>query len=168
MGSAFVVEGGDAGRLMSEISALIDGYEGAAYDGIESGETRALTGARTGATLQAVTPPARPKQNGGLLLTTARTLYSSLEGAMIHSAEADKLHREEFIEINPADAAALRIEQNRPVVVSNGTAELTLPAALSDAVAPGSVFLPLYYDGGAVNRLIAADGALTMVTVRPV
>jgi anaerobic selenocysteine-containing dehydrogenase len=102
-----------------------------------------------------------------LLLTTARTLYTSLEGASIRSPEADKLHREEFIELNPGDAAARGIGQNRPVVVSNGNEELTLSAALTDAVAAGSAFLPLYYDGGVVRRLIGRDEALTFVTVRP-
>jgi predicted molibdopterin-dependent oxidoreductase YjgC len=114
-----------------------------------------------------VTPPYFTSDDGRLLLTTARTLYTSLEGASIRSQEADKLHREEFLEINPEDAARLGIGQNRPVVISNATVELTLSAALSDAVAPGSVFLPLYYDGGAVNRLLTPDGSLPLVTVRP-
>ncbi|HLF71009.1 MAG TPA: hypothetical protein VI759_02505, partial [Dehalococcoidia bacterium] len=61
------------------------------------------------------------------------------------------------------------IAMNSPVIVSNGTQQLELPAALTDAVAAGSVFLPLYYDGGAVNRLLpSVDGVLTTVTVRPV
>ena len=41
-------------------------------------------------------------------------------------------------------------------------------AALTDAVPAGSVFLPLYYQGGIVNRLLHADGSPTTVTVRPV
>jgi anaerobic selenocysteine-containing dehydrogenase len=90
------------------------------------------------------------------------------EAAAIHSPEADKLHREEFLEINPEDAAALGIGQNRPVVVRNGSHEVTLSAALTDAVAPGSVFLPLYYEAGLVNRLLAADTSeLPTVSVRP-
>jgi hypothetical protein len=69
--------------------------------------------------------------------------------------------------MNPADAAALGIGQNRPVLVANGSHELALSAALTDAVAPGSVCLPLYYDGGLVNRLISRDGAPATVSVRP-
>jgi formate dehydrogenase major subunit len=111
--------------------------------------------------------PSASAIEGQLLLTTARTLYTSLEGASIHSDEADKLHREEFLEMHPDDAALLGIQQNRPVVVSNGSVELTLPAALSDSVGAGSVFLPLYFDGGVVNRLLPRDGAYQTVTVRP-
>ena len=66
-----------------------------------------------------------------------------------------------------ADAAALGIDQNRPVVVRNGTHQLTLSAAMTDAVAPGSVFLPLYYDGGVVNQLLPANGTPVTVTVSP-
>jgi anaerobic selenocysteine-containing dehydrogenase len=108
-----------------------------------------------------------PAGADALLLTTSRTLYTSLEGATIRSEEADKLHREEFVEINPADASARGILQNHPVIISNGTQEIIAPAALTDAVAAGSVYLPLYFEGGVVNRLLPADGRLTSVTVRP-
>ena len=120
------------------------------------------------AEFQTVALQETPSTNGRLLLTTSRTLYTSLEGAAIRSEEADKLHREEFLEMNPSDAAGLGIGQNRPVVVTNGSHELLLSAALTDAVAPGSVYLPLYYDGGVVNRLLPADGTPVTVAVRPV
>jgi predicted molibdopterin-dependent oxidoreductase YjgC len=150
----------------SEIAASVAGYVEADKD-FESGVARALPAMASQARLQPVeiTPPA--DDDGQLLLTTSRTLYTSLEGASIRSPEADKLHREEFIELNPDDAAARGIGQNRPVTVSNGREELTLSAALTDAVAAGSAFIPLYYDGGIVQRLIGADDGLTFVTVRP-
>jgi predicted molibdopterin-dependent oxidoreductase YjgC len=157
----------DAESLMNEIADAIDGYAGARHEALQSGRTRALRGSASAASVQALDLPALPSANGRLLLTTSRTLYTSLEGASIKSEEADKLHREEFLEINPRDAAALNIGQNRPVVVANGSHELTLSAALTDAVAQGSVFLPLYYEGGLVNRLLPADGAPTTVSVRP-
>jgi predicted molibdopterin-dependent oxidoreductase YjgC len=158
----------DAAAVMNELSALTSGYEQATYDALESGVTRALSeGTSYGATLQAVDATLPAVEDGRLLLTTYRTLYTSLEGASILSEEADKLHREEFLEMNPADAAALGIGQNRPVVVQNGVVSLELSAALTDAVPAGSVFLPLYYQGGVVNRLLHADGSPSTVTVRP-
>ena len=169
LSKAFLEPGTDAQSVMNEASAMVSGYESANYASLQSGVTRALPATPTSTTLQAVSLPEMPQTGGGrLLLTSYRTLYTSLEGASIHSPEADKLHREEFLELNPADAGALGIDQNRPVIVSNGAQELELSAALSDAVAPGSVMLPLYYDGGAVNRLLpSVDGVLTTVTVRP-
>jgi len=157
----------DANTLTNEIAANVQGYAGAAVAGIESGRTRVFRGVPGAARVQPVALPRLPSGRGRLLLTTYRTLYTSLEGASIRSEEADKLHREEFLEINPSDAATLGIGQNRPVILTNGSHEVTLPAALTDAVAVGSVFLPLLYDGGLVNRLLPSDGAPVTVTVRP-
>jgi predicted molibdopterin-dependent oxidoreductase YjgC len=157
----------DADTLTDEIAANVAGYAGATLAAVESGRTRALRGTPGAASVQPVALSPAPSSKGRLLLTTSRTLYTSLEGASIRSEEADKLHREEFLEINPADAAALGIGQNRPVIVTNGSHELTLSAALTDAVAAGSVFLPLLYDGGLVNRLLPAGGAPATVSVRP-
>jgi formate dehydrogenase major subunit len=88
---------------------------------------------------------------------TGRSLYTSLEGAALRSPEADKLHREESVEINPADAAALNVRQGEEVVLVNGSAELAIAASITDAVPPGVLYLPLYYGGGAVNSLFPPD-----------
>ena len=80
--------------------------------------------------------PSGANRQRRLLLTTNRTLYTSLDGASIHSEEADKLHREEFLEINPADAANLRIQQNHAGRRLQRHTELVLSAALTDAVQP--------------------------------
>jgi len=168
MGRTFASPGQDAAAVMDTIAQTVPGYGAGAYSRLESGETRVLTAPATRAELQPVSPPALPQPNGSLVLTTSRSLYTSRDGASIHSSEADKLHREEFLELNPEDAARMGIGQNRPVLVSNGSLQLTLSAALTDAVAPGSAYLPLYFDGGVVNSLISADAPLTLVTVRPV
>jgi predicted molibdopterin-dependent oxidoreductase YjgC len=157
----------DAGSLTDEISARVEGYAEATAAETASGRTRALRGTPAAAQMQPVSLTPVPSDKDRLLLTTSRTLYTSLEGASIRSEEADKLHREEFLEMNPSDAAALGIGQNRPVIVTNGSHQLELSAALTDAVAAGSVFLPLLYDGGLVNRLLPADGAPLTVSVRP-
>ena len=168
LGKSFLTPGIDAESIMIEIAGMVSGYEAATYDQLESGRTRALPGTTASkADLQAIALPEVPSTNGRLLLTTSRTLYTSRDGSAIHSEEADKLHREEFLEMNPSDAAALGIGQNRPVVLTNGSHELLVSAALTDAVAAGSVYLPLYYDGGVVNRLLPADGSAVTVAVRP-
>ncbi|MGE3982706.1 MAG: molybdopterin-dependent oxidoreductase [Dehalococcoidia bacterium] len=168
LGKSYLGPGIDADSIMRDAAASVSGYESAVPGRRQSGRTRTVSDSVPAGLLQDVTAPALPASNGHLLLTSNRTLYTSLDGASIHSEEADKLHREEFLEINPADAANLRIQQNHPVYVSNGSTELLLSAALTDAVAAGSVFLPFYYDGGIINRLLTGDnGALPMVTVRP-
>ncbi len=43
---------------------------------------------------------------------------------------------------------------------------MAIRAKISDSVLPGSVFVPLYYDGGAVTGLFGhEDGALARVRV---
>jgi NADH-quinone oxidoreductase subunit G len=159
--------GESAEAVMATAAADVAGYVGATHSALASGRTRALPASPSKAELKPVVAPTMPSGSGRLLLTTSRTLYTSLEGATIRSEEADKLHREEFLEINPEDAAALGIDQNRPVRVGNGTQEVLASAALTYAVAQGSVYLPSYFDGGAVNRLLPADGSPTSVTVTP-
>jgi formate dehydrogenase major subunit len=153
--------------IMDEASAMVDGYASATNATLMSGRTRVHPAGPSKAAFQPVAAPAMPSGSGRLLLTSSRGLYTSLEGATIRSEEADKLHREEFLEMNPEDAAALNIGQNRPVRVSNGTQEIVASAALTDAIAKGSVYLPSYFEGGAVNRLLTADGSPVAVTVRP-
>ncbi len=104
--------------------------------------------------------------NGGLVLTTGRTLFTSLEGAAIHSPDADKLHREEFVELHPADAAALRIEDESEVMLVTANGELTLRCKISDRVLEGVAFVPYSYDAGAVSTLLVRGGAPVTVTLK--
>ena len=163
----FLTPGETAPAIMDEASAMVDGYASATHATLMSGRTRVHPAGPSKAAFQPVAAPAMPSGSGRLLLTSSRGLYTSLEGATIRSEEADKLHREEFLEMNPEDGAALNIGQNRPVRVSNGTQEIVASAALTDAIARGSVYLPSYFEGGAVNRLLTADGSPVAVTVRP-
>jgi len=108
-----------------------------------------------------VTEP--PKTNGDVALLTGRTLFTSLEGAAIHSPEADKLHREEAVFVNQYDANELGIAAGEEVVLRNGSAELAIRAALSNAIPRGAVFVPAYYDGGAVTALLPSENGATAV-----
>jgi len=101
----------------------------------------------------------------GFLLSTGRSLYTSYEGAALHSSEADKLHREEFVEMNPADADALGLADSDVVVLRNGAGELTIRVRLTEAVQPRMLYVPLGYDGGAVTALFGDDSTVTWVQV---
>ena len=68
--------------------------------------------------------------------------------------------------MNAADAASLGVEDGQEVVLANERGELTIRAKISESVLPGSVFVPLYYDGGAVTALFGhEDGALARVRI---
>ena len=77
----------------------------------------------------------------------------------MRSEEADKLHREESVTINPVDAEAAAIRGGDTVVLAAGDAEVRLGVKLDDGIGPGWVYVPQYYDGGAVLRLLALEGA---------
>ncbi|UCH86779.1 MAG: molybdopterin-dependent oxidoreductase [Dehalococcoidia bacterium] len=153
-------------QIMDDIASLVPLYRQARYSELESGAQQDFAGTQPQAAV--LQPPAlEPTAAGeGLVLTASRTLYTSWEGAAIHSPEADKLHREEFVEMNAADAAGLGVEDGQEVILANERGELTIRVKISDSVLPGSVFVPLYYDGGAVTALLGhEDGALARVRI---
>jgi predicted molibdopterin-dependent oxidoreductase YjgC len=45
------------------------------------------------------------------------------------------------------------------IVLTDGTHEVRIAARLDDGVAPGTVYVPHYFDGGAVMSLFSLDGA---------
>ena len=157
------------GAVMAEAAMQVPGYVG--YDWLQSGRTRALGTAEaasaTARWLQVDPPPMLPF--GRMALMTGRTLYTSFEGASIRSEEADKLHREEAVVMNPHDAEVLRIRAGDTVSLSDGVREVMIAARLDDGVAPGTLFVPHYYDGGAVMQLFPLEGtgdAIVGVRVR--
>lgn len=150
-------------EIMDEIAALVPLYARATYREMENGAQQPLDGlGPKAAVLQAVPVVAAPASDG-FLLVSSRSLYISYDGAAIHSPDADKLHRDESVEVHPLDAAALGIADGDEVVLSNGSAELSVRARISEAVQPRTLYLPLYYDGGAVSALFAPGESVARV-----
>ncbi|MEE8369425.1 MAG: molybdopterin-dependent oxidoreductase, partial [Dehalococcoidia bacterium] len=153
--------------IMEEMAQLSPLYADATYRELESGAKQRLDGLGPKiARLQPVPPVAPPSPAGdGFLLATGRSLYTSYEGAALHSPDADKLHREEFVEMNPADAAALAVGDGDPVVLRRGSVELAIRVRVTAAVQPRTLYVPLYFDGGAVGVLFSGDRPVEPVTV---
>jgi ferredoxin-nitrate reductase len=102
------------------------------------------------------------------ILTTGR-LYAHWH-TLTRTAKCEKLIRREpepFIEIHQEDAAALNIANGEMIQVSSRRGTIQVPARYSDAVVPGTVFLPfhwgdLFSPGNAVNHLtISATDTLS-------
>ncbi len=156
-------------EIMDELAQLVPLYSRSTYTEMESGAQTAISGNGLGpqkAELQAVAVAARPPV-GGFLLTTGRSLYTSYDGAAVHSADADKLHREEFVEIHPSDAGEMGIADGDEVTLSANGGRLTIRTRISEGVQPGALYVPLYYDGGAVTALFEGGQAVTPVKVTP-
>lgn len=147
-----------ARAVMEEIASVAPLYADARYDSLQSGKTRAVAEEVPQATIRPlVSPPRMAPADGVFTLTTGRGLYTSLEGAAVHSVEADKLHREEFAEMNPDDAARLGVKDGDKVVLVSDRGELAIAARVTPNVLPGVLFVPLHYAGGAVTAFFPGD-----------
>ena len=154
----------EAADITEEITKQVEGYQRFHFYGyLGWGKGRAVSDDVPEAiALQPIaSKPAAPAANGEVVLLTGRTLFTSLEGAALHSPDADKLHREDGVLVNQYDAVELGIGMGDSVVLRNGSDELSLTATLTNTVPRGSVFVSSYYDGGAVNRLLPFENGST-------
>jgi len=151
--------------VTDEIAATVPGY-GRFSSGFSAWGKARVASQPSKTETQPVAAAAPKTADGELLLTTGRTLYTSLEGAAVRSPAADKLHREECVELHPADAASLRVKDGDEVALVTARGELSLRCAVTDRVPEGVAFVPSYHDGGAVMRLLGRDGAPTGVKVK--
>jgi predicted molibdopterin-dependent oxidoreductase YjgC len=152
-------------RVTDEIAATVPAYERFDSQYVLWGKARAVE-LPSRFERQPVTAEEPAAGNGELLLTTGRTLYTSLDGAEVHAENADKLHREEFVEVSVADAANLRLSDEDIVTLATERGELELRCKVSYRVREGVLFVPYYYDGGAVTMLLPPTGASVPVKVR--
>ncbi len=158
----------DPAAIMDEMAQVVPLYGDSAYREMESGARQPLDGLgpKTAAPQDVAVAAAPP--GDGFVLATGRGLFASYEGAALHSPEADRLHREKFVEMNPADAAALGITDGDQVTLRNSWASLTIRARITEAVQPRCLYVPLYHDGGAVSALFGRTGSVARVEVVPV
>jgi formate dehydrogenase alpha subunit len=152
-------------EIMDELSQLVALYRDAGYAGMQSGAQQPLDGlAPTKAEPQPLDVPAA-LAGKGFLLATGRGLYTSYAGAAVHSPEADKLHREESVEVNPADAKELGISEGAALTLKTKTGAMSARAHLTELVPPGLLYVPLFLDGGAVGALFEDGRSATPVEV---
>lgn len=157
--------------VMTEIASLLPLYAHARYPELILGERAALlNGAVPAAPSIHTDETAVPERtlNEELALLTGRTLYTSMEASALHKRDADKLHREDKVEISPEDARRLGVQEGDLVRLATDLGEFEIPAHLTEGVEPGSVFISQLYDGGAINALLGpedGEGRLPRVRV---
>jgi predicted molibdopterin-dependent oxidoreductase YjgC len=158
----------NAAEIMDEIAQVVPLYRNATHKEMDSGAQQYIDGLGPKmAARQAVSVPAGAAEDGGFTLITSRSLYTSYEAAAIHSSEADRLHREDSVKMNPADAAALGLGEGERVTISANGASVTAAVEVTAAVQARMVYLPLYYNGGGVTALFDGDAAAVSVQVSP-
>ncbi len=114
----------------------------------------------------AVPPTGAANGDGSLTLLSGRDLYTDRLSAARGDTDADLLHRSEGVQINPADAASLGIEDGSNVSLSANGAQIILAAEITEDIPAGAVWTSSLAGAGAVQALQAANAAqLTSVTV---
>ena len=156
--------------IMDEIAALLPLYAQAHYPSLVLGRRSEILNGAGGAEVRLTEPGEVHRsgsQDGSFALLTGRSLYTSYEAASLRRPDADKLHREDRLELNPADAAGLNLQEGGVARLRNGSAQMEVPVHLSEGLPQGTIYLSELYGGGAINDLISdGDGSAGTPTVR--
>ncbi|GHJ44092.1 bifunctional reductase [Catellatospora sp. TT07R-123] len=116
-------------------------------------------------------PAELPDDDHPYVLNTGRVQHQW--HTLTKTGKVDKLNRLNpgpFVEVNPADAAALGLAAGDSVRVSSRRGEAVLPAVVTDRVLPGTCFAPFHWgdlfgDGIAVNAV--TSDAVDPVSLQP-
>jgi formate dehydrogenase (NADP+) alpha subunit len=156
-----------AAEIMDEMAQVIPLYANATYREMDSGAQQRFDGLGPSKVEKQSVVTETVGNGAGFRLMANRGLYMSYEGAAIHSPDADKLHREEHVALNPADASSLAIAEGDEVLIRNDRGELRVKAHLTNAIAPKTAHVPLYLGAGAVGELFDGDTAVAAVDIAP-
>ena len=103
-------------------------------------------------------PPAEPpSEDYPFVLTTGRVLYPYHTGSMTRrSSGLNEICPECWVEINPADAEALGIQDGETVGVSTRRGRIELKASVGEMTDQRTIFIPFHFWEAAANRLTIA------------
>lgn len=94
-----------------------------------------------------------PDEEYPFILTTGRLLEHWHGGTLTRHSKLDDLYPHARIEINPADAARLKIEDDQTVRVSSRRGTIVLRAWVTQRTTVGVVFVPMHFAEAAANLL---------------
>ena len=94
-----------------------------------------------------------PDEEYPFILTTGRLLEHWHGGTLTRHSKLDDLYPQARIEINPADAARLKIEDDQTVRVSSRRGTIVLRAWVTQRTTVGVVFVPMHFAEAAANLL---------------
>jgi predicted molibdopterin-dependent oxidoreductase YjgC len=94
-----------------------------------------------------------PDDEYPLILTTGRVLEHWHGGTLTRHSELDQLYPEALVEVNPADAARMQVDDGQAVRVSSRRGSIVLRAKVTDKTTMGVVFIPFHFSEAAANLL---------------
>ena len=94
-----------------------------------------------------------PDDEYPFILTTGRLLEHWHGGTLTRHSKLDDLYPQARVEINPADAARLKIEDGHIVRVSSRRGTVVLRAWVTQRTTVGVIFIPMHFHEAAANLL---------------
>ncbi|RQG86693.1 formate dehydrogenase subunit alpha [Natrarchaeobius halalkaliphilus] len=167
-------------EIMDEISDLVPIYGGVSYERLEEGPQHGLQwpcptedhpgtpylydyedgnfnfddGLARFVPADSGHPGEIPDEEYPLTLTSGRVLYHWHTGQLTRRVEGLMSHvGESFVEIHPELAAKLDVADGDYVRVESRRGEIVVRARVSDRVDAGTLFIPMHFAAGAVNKL---------------
>ncbi|WP_222914318.1 formate dehydrogenase subunit alpha [Natrinema sp. SYSU A 869] len=167
-------------EIMDEISDLVPIYGGISYDRLESGDEHGLQwpcwdedhpgtpylydyedgefnfddGMARFVPADGGHPGELPGEEYPLTLTSGRVLYHWHTGQITRRVEGLMSHiGESFVEINPSTADELGVADGEYVRVESRRGDIVVKATVTDRVGDGTLFIPMHFAAGAVNKL---------------
>ena len=163
----------DPSEIMDEARKLTPQYGGISHERLRAGEqlcwpcpdeshpgTRILhqgTFARGRGKFFAidyVEPAEMPDRKYPFVLSTGRMLYHFHTGTMTRRSKGlNAIAPGPYVEINPADAGRLKVEDGQRVSVSSRRGTIKVSAMVTAKVSEGELFIPFHFHEGAANVL---------------
>ena len=103
-------------------------------------------------------PAEKPDSEFPFFLTTGRMFAHFHTGTMTRtSPHLDIEQSDGYVEINPEDAQKLLVAEGEMLTISSKRGHLDVPARLTTAVNPGTLFLPIHFGENPANILTSAE-----------
>jgi predicted molibdopterin-dependent oxidoreductase YjgC len=103
-------------------------------------------------------PAEMPDDQYPYFLTTGRMFAHFHTGTMTRiSPHLDREQKTGYVEINPEDAQTLSIKDDDMLVLHSRRGGIEVPAKISRAVTPGTLFLPIHFGENPSNILTSAE-----------
>ncbi len=162
--------------MLNEIAALTPSYAGVTYPRLENGDRlhwpvkdvthpgtpilhvgQFTRGKGKFAPIEHIPPQEMPDDAYPMLLSTGRVLYHWHGGEMTRRAAGlMEVYGEALIEVNPSDAAHLRLDNGQPVRVESRRGKIEAQAWVTERVPPGMVFANFHFPEACANELTLA------------
>ena len=90
----------------------------------------------------------------GMTILAGKTLFTSRELTSMNALNADPMEREQKAMINFQDAERIGLSNESQITINKNDAQIKIEIDLTDRIAPGTIFIPQYYDQAAVLEFL--------------